>query len=121
MIPPTQKIDSQDKTTLAKRALLYDIENRFIGYFPFAEIDRYLELNWVERLTPVRSHVHAFRLKIETLIELCRYSDASLNAETNQANAGACDDDFTIRWARRKVRKWPFVGDTKAVRVACRA
>jgi hypothetical protein len=108
---------------LAKRALLYDHVDQFVGYRSFAEIDDYMARGWIERLTPIKSPVHAFRLfgEIKSLVQRCRRSAASLNSRIMQANAGAAEWEKEIVWARRKVRAWPFVGDTKAPCVRCRA
>jgi hypothetical protein len=97
--------------------------DQFVGYRSFAEIDDYMTRGWIERLTPIRSRIHVFRLfsEVKSMIQRCRRSAASLNARINQANAGACDRYNEIIWARRKVRAWPSIGDTKAPRVQCRS
>jgi hypothetical protein len=122
VIPLTQK-SKIGVSQVAKRALLYDHTDQFVGYRSFTEIDDYMARGWIERLTPLRSPVHVFRLfaEVKTLIQRCRKSAASLNARINQANAGACDRYNEMIWARLKVRVWPFVGDTKAPCVRCRS
>jgi hypothetical protein len=106
--------------TLAKRATLCDQDDREIAHLSFAEMDDYIERGLVERLTPVRASTHRFRLLVPTLSNAVTFSETSLTFHINQANAGACYNDGMILWAQRKVRKWPHVGDTRAVRVACR-
>jgi hypothetical protein len=108
---------------LAKRATLFDQDYREIAHLSYAEMDDYIRRGLVERLTPIRSSTHQFRLIVPTIVAdaMIVTSETSLTYQINQANAGACCDSFAILWARRKVRKWPHVGDTKAVRVSCRA
>ena len=105
---------------MAKRAILYDQNDREIAHLSFAEIDDYSARGLVERLTPIRAATHRFRLLVPTTVDIVIPSETTLTDDINRANAGACDNDATILWAQRKVRKWPHVGDTKAVRVACR-
>lgn len=83
-------------------------------------MDDYIERGLVERLTPVRSSIHRFRLLVPTVIDVIIASETSLTHHLSQANAGACENRLTILWARRKVRTWPYVGDTRAIRVGCR-
>lgn len=108
---------------MAKRATLFDSHNREIAHLRYAEIDDYLQRGFVERLTSVRSTQHQFRLLISPLEVdgMLFISETTLTAEISQANAGASNDIIRILWARRKVRKWPFVGDTFAIRIGCKA
>lgn len=105
---------------LAKRATLFDYDNRPIAHLSYTEMDDYIRRGLVERLTPIKSAFHHFRLLIETVGGDLRISPASLPASTSMANAGACSHIGEMLWARRKVRKWPLVGDRRAVRVSCR-
>jgi hypothetical protein len=102
---------------LAHRTTLFDADGRFVAYLSYTEMDGYIERQLVERLTPVRSSVHHFRLLVQTVAENLRTSPASLPASVSRANAGACDHMAEMLRARRKVRWWPHIGDPRATRV----
>ena len=104
---------------MAQRAVLYDRTNRKVARVSYREIDDYVARGLVERLTPINAKLHCFRLVVDGVLDAGR-SSTTLTASISCANAGAADTVQEIHFARRKVRAWPKVGDTRAVRVACR-
>ena len=113
---------------MAKRATLLDRDNEVIAHLTYAEMDEYIERGLVERLSSIKASTHKFRLldhdqqkKVESeVFERLEFDQCSLTAATSRANAGVADCVSEILWARRRVRIWPTIGDTKAPRVACR-
>ncbi len=112
---------------MAKRAVLLDRDNEVVAHLTYAEMDGYIERGLVERLTPIKAKTHKFRLlpaeertcKPEIFDHL-EFDQTSLTAAVSRANAGVSESVYAMLWARRLVRIWPYVGDTLAVRVACR-
>jgi hypothetical protein len=98
---------------MAKRAVLCDINDVEIAHVSYSEMDTYIDRGLVERLTPIRSKTHRFRLTMESSpVGSKHISPASLPASTSRENAGldGIEQGF---WARRKVRAWPNVGMIK--------
>jgi len=101
---------------MSKRAVLCDIDDVEIAHVSYSEMDDYIERGIVERLTPVRSKTHRFRLlhpseaSKETLIP--HISPCSLPANLSRENAGEAGIQEGF-WARRKVRAWPKIGTVK--------
>jgi hypothetical protein len=110
---------------MAKRAVLLDRDNECVAHVTYAEIDDYMARGLVERLTPVKAKTHVFRLIDKKaqydaeIVDLMGFDESSLSATTSMANAGTSTPEANL-WARRRVRIWPFIGDTRAPRVACR-
>ena len=111
---------------MSKRAVLLDRDNECVAHLTFAEIDDYIARGLVERLTPVKAKTHIFRLidrkaQLDAeVIDLLGFDEASLSAAVIRANAGESDSIPAILWAQRRVRIWPYVGDTRAPRVGIR-
>jgi hypothetical protein len=114
--------------TLSKRAVLLDRDNEVVAHLTYAEMDDYIERGLVERLTPVKAKTHIFRLVEHDrrrvaqtdIADMSRIDEASLTAAASRANAGDAYSEHEIQWARRRVKVWPHIGDTRAPRVACR-
>ena len=60
-------------------------------------------------------HEHILQLKPDW--KPIDYSATEITSSEMLANAGLSESDSFIRRARAKVEAWPFVGDSKAVRV----
>lgn len=100
---------------MARRAVLFDRDNVEIAHVAYREMDDYIRRGLVERLTPIRSNTHRFRLLLESVAEaLPRISQCSLTAPLSRENAGVSESLQAVFWARRKVRAWPQVGKPKA-------
>jgi hypothetical protein len=110
---------------MAKRAVLLDRDNDCVAHLTYAEMDSYILRGLVERLTPVKAKTHIFRLidrkaQLDAeIVDLLNFDESSLSAATSMANAGASSVTANL-WARRRVRIWPLIGDTRAPRVGIR-
>jgi hypothetical protein len=99
---------------MSKRAVLCDLNDVEIAHVAYSEMDDYIKRGIVERLTPIRSKTHRFRLTIESAPAAGsqHISACSLSANTSCENAGLGNVQ-QVFWARRKVQAWPRVGEIK--------
>ena len=113
---------------MAKRAVLLDRDNVVIAHMTYTEMDQYIERGLVERLSSIKASTHKFRLidpseqkqEATEVFDELKFDQSSLTAADSRANAGVADRTSAILWARRRVRIWPTIGDTRAPRVSCR-
>ncbi|HEV8189465.1 MAG TPA: hypothetical protein VGP83_17050 [Pyrinomonadaceae bacterium] len=113
----TGNLSSHEKQveTMAKRAVLCDMNDVEIAHVSYSEMDNYITRGIVERLTPVRSKTHRFRLLLESTPApegSQHISPCTLSANCSRDNAGESGIHHAF-WARRKVRAWPNVGMLK--------